>query len=426
MILISLLAMLTFVSSKVFLGDAANAQYAVLAAGSKTWGNYRHQSDIFHAYHVLVDVYGMKPENIIVFAYDDIAQNKQNPFKGKVFNKPDPKGKGVDVYNGVKIDYKGEDVTSKNFLNVLKGDKEKMAKIGTGRVLESTKDDNVFVYISDHGAVGLFAFPSDILYASDLHDTLISMNQNKQYNKLLFYLEACESGSMFLTLPKNINIYATTASNEKESSYAVYCDTDGIVNGVNMNSCLGDEYSVNWMENSDLKQEGETIGEQFNITKKTTLRSHVTEFGDLSIKQLPISDFQGGNVEKATDERSEFQRLPQKNRISSREVKLFHLVSKYNRTKKLEDLIELAKERQLMKTTDKFFKSFNFLLKVDNESSNYNSSIKSECLKESINVYKAECKNFDEYTLSYVKNINAACNINNVDDVIQVISYLCN
>lgn len=55
---------------------------------------------------------------------------------------------------------------------------------------------------------------------------LIYMHQNKKYSKLVFYLEACESGSMFNTLlPKNINIFATTASDPATSSYACYYDS---------------------------------------------------------------------------------------------------------------------------------------------------------------------------------------------------------
>jgi legumain len=52
-------------------------------------------------------------------------------------------------------------------------------------------------------------------------------------------------------LPLNINIYATTAANSKESSWGTYCYPDDVVNGVHINSCLGDLYSVNWMEDSD-------------------------------------------------------------------------------------------------------------------------------------------------------------------------------
>lgn len=41
---------------------------------------------------------GFSKDKIITFAYDDIAHNIKNPFKGKVFNKPTYKEPGVDVY----------------------------------------------------------------------------------------------------------------------------------------------------------------------------------------------------------------------------------------------------------------------------------------------------------------------------------------
>lgn len=44
-----------------------------------------------------------------------------------------------------------------------------------------------------------------------------------RYSKLVFYMEACESGSMFKTLPTDLNIFATTAANAKESSWGTYC-----------------------------------------------------------------------------------------------------------------------------------------------------------------------------------------------------------
>lgn len=56
-------------------------------AGSHTYSNYRHQSDVFHAYQILLKN-GFSKDKIITFAYDDIAHNIKNPFKGKVFNKP--------------------------------------------------------------------------------------------------------------------------------------------------------------------------------------------------------------------------------------------------------------------------------------------------------------------------------------------------
>jgi hypothetical protein len=162
--------------------------WAVLVAGSNTYGNYRHQSDVFHSYKQLRDN-GFPENRIITFAYDDIAQSTSNPFKGKVFNKPTYKDQGVDVYEGIKIDYTKTQVTPANFLAVLEGDKSAVKGKGTERVLESTSSDNVFIYFADHGAPGLIAFPTQRLYAKDLISTFSKMTQKKNYNKLVFYLE---------------------------------------------------------------------------------------------------------------------------------------------------------------------------------------------------------------------------------------------
>jgi len=52
------------------------------------------------------------------------------------------------------------------------------------------------------------------------------------YEKMVVYIEACESGSMFDgLLDPTINVYATTAANPSESSWATYCSPDDVVNG---------------------------------------------------------------------------------------------------------------------------------------------------------------------------------------------------
>jgi legumain len=61
--------------------------------------------------------------------FDDVANSKENPFPGKLFNHPN----GSDVYEGLKIDYKGNDANAQNFLAVLQGQKD---KVNGGRVIE--------------------------------------------------------------------------------------------------------------------------------------------------------------------------------------------------------------------------------------------------------------------------------------------------
>lgn len=77
------------------------------------------------------------------------------------------------------------------------------------------------------------------------------MHENGLYNKLVFYLEACESGSMFTELRKDTRIYALSAANPHESSWGYYCPPDDVVGGVSVGSCLGDHFSINWMEDTD-------------------------------------------------------------------------------------------------------------------------------------------------------------------------------
>jgi legumain len=54
------------------------------------------QADVCHAYQILKKG-GLKEENIVVFMYDDIAHNPDNPRPGVIINNP----KGKDVYAGV-------------------------------------------------------------------------------------------------------------------------------------------------------------------------------------------------------------------------------------------------------------------------------------------------------------------------------------
>ncbi|CDQ86798.1 unnamed protein product [Oncorhynchus mykiss] len=242
--------------------------WVVIVAGSNGWYNYRHQADACHAYQI-VHKNGVPDEQIVVMMYDDLATNEQNPTPGVVINRPN----GTDVYKGVPKDYTGDAVTSDNFLAVLKGDSANTKGVigGGGR---SGPNDHVFVYFTDHGAPGLLAFPNDDLHVADLMDAVNYMHENKKYGKLVFYIEACESGSMMTKLPADIDVYATTAANSHESSYACYYDDK-------RETYLGDWYSVNWLEDSDVEDlSKETLIKQFKIVRSHTNTSHVMQFGN--------------------------------------------------------------------------------------------------------------------------------------------------
>merc|ERR1719265_1428053 len=136
--------------------------WALLVAGSSTWYNYRHQSDVCHLYKLLTKQQGIPPQNIIVMMYNDIAYNENNETPGIIINALH----GTDVYEGTMIDYMGHDVTPENFLKILKGER---MPVGSRKTLRSGPDDYVFVNFVDHGDTGVLGFPHSELHLVDLN-----------------------------------------------------------------------------------------------------------------------------------------------------------------------------------------------------------------------------------------------------------------
>lgn len=58
---------------------------------------------------------------------------------------------------------------------------------------------------------------------------------------------------MFQKLPNNTKIYALSAASPSESSWGTYCSPDDVVSGKHIGSCLGDLFSVNFIEDIDKK-----------------------------------------------------------------------------------------------------------------------------------------------------------------------------
>ncbi|KAF3845302.1 hypothetical protein F7725_008465 [Dissostichus mawsoni] len=94
------------------------------------------------------------------------------------------------------------------------------------------------------------------LSAIDLQDTIKYMHENKKY---------------------------------KKSSYACYYDEK-------RDTYLGDWYSVNWMEDSDVEDlNKETLAKQFKIVKSHTNTSHVKQFGNKTLAHMKVIAFQGNS-----------------------------------------------------------------------------------------------------------------------------------
>ena len=241
----------------LILAVAAADNWAVLVTDSNGFWNYRHQADVAHAYQIMKRG-GIPADHIITMMYNDVPFDKENPFYSQLYNRPGDDS--LDVYDGVVVDYEGDDVNPDNFLKVLLGDDS------TGKkVLKSTEKDNIFMFFSDHGAPDKLCFPNENINRREIHNTLKQMHEKKMYNHFVLYIEACYSGSMAVDFLEDLGISIVTAANEHESDWGWYCGDEAVVKGKDIGSCLGDEFSVFWMEDTDKgEQRTETLEEQWN------------------------------------------------------------------------------------------------------------------------------------------------------------------
>ncbi|KAL5237957.1 hypothetical protein ACI65C_005367 [Semiaphis heraclei] len=280
--------------------------WAVLVAGSHRWIRYRHQSNVCHAYKILREN-GIPKNRIITFMYDDIAYNSENPEPGVIRNEPN----GINVYEGVPIDYTGENVRKDVFLNVLQGNTTEVKGIGSGRVVLSTKKDNILIFhtgLGDHG--GLIEFP-DSGEDTDLHgDELVAafkqLYNRNSYKNILMFLESSHSGAMFenSTLPHNINVLAITAGGPDEDTYGTFCNTY-------IDPCLAGLFTYTWMNyadnNPDSLRKIQTVFDHFDYVRDTVSNTgleHPQLYGDRNIGNLPISQFIGYQIRSSSSSKT--------------------------------------------------------------------------------------------------------------------------
>ncbi|XP_040583064.1 legumain isoform X2 [Lepeophtheirus salmonis] len=271
----------------------------------------------------LIQVY-----NIIVMMYDDIAFNKLNPTPGVLINKPH----GPNVYEGIKADYTGKNVRPDIFIKVLEGTNP---GVGSQKVIDSGPQDRIFVYFADHGAPGILGFNSHVLQANELIEAVERMHKKKRFDKMVFYVEACEAGSMFANiLPKYVNVYAMTATNSKRPSYACYYSEE-------LKTYLGDVFSVNWMEDSDVENlHQESIKRQFHIVKNETKQSKVSQYGNRSISHISLAEIQG---DKTFVSNNLFPREPPTDYLPSRGVNMDIIIKNGN-----SELIEYTRAKKTL------------------------------------------------------------------------------
>lgn len=75
------------------------------------------------------------------------------------------------------------------------------------------------------------------------------MFNSKMYKELVIFIEACESGSLFANIDlAKYKAWAITATDETNPSYGTYCYPHDQIGDEHLYTCLGDLFSVSWME----------------------------------------------------------------------------------------------------------------------------------------------------------------------------------
>ena len=197
---------------------ALDKHWALLIATSSGCDNYRHQVDVLNIYQQL-KAGGYDDDHIVLVIENDLANNPANPEKGVLYSRMD----GVNVYKDVKVDYHISDLKPNDIREILLGNKSD--RLPT--VIESDKDDNIFVFWSGHGAPGYLGFGTFSYSRDNMESCLAAMDANGRFRQALWFIEACYSGSVARMADNHSHTIIFTAAGEDETSKA-------------------DEYNRNW------------------------------------------------------------------------------------------------------------------------------------------------------------------------------------
>jgi len=177
---------------KVDKGDS----WAVIAALSSGWSNYRHQADALRQYQLL-RAQGFEDDHIVLIMADDLATSIRNPLAGTVRNEPG----GPNLYRGVVRDYNLL-VSPSDLTSIITGQVTER----TPQVIHTTSASNFYIYLVGHGGnqgIPIAASsPAEGLKASGstfspkhLREALCVLQTEGRLRRALVIVESCYGGA---------------------------------------------------------------------------------------------------------------------------------------------------------------------------------------------------------------------------------------
>lgn len=215
-------------SLKVFLlfGTSVLLFHSIEFTSAKNWAvivvgldyyryTYAYEAMAYKQYNDLVKN-GYDPENIIVISPDTAAFNRRNPLPGLIAYAYDKEDFSADTpvnqYENVPIDYSDDNLEMQHFFQILSGEtNSNLTALGSGRVVKSGPNDNIFLYMHTIGWNGFFLLFDDILYTDKFIPFIEEMAAAKAFKSMFIFMHASYSGSMFdnyMETDLNIMTYA--------------------------------------------------------------------------------------------------------------------------------------------------------------------------------------------------------------------------
>ena len=125
----------------------------------------------------------------------------------------------------VEVDYRGNDVTARNFLNVLAG--RHAPGVTASQRLQSDGGSDVLVYMTGHGGDEFLKFRDfEELTAVDLAIAVSEAHVGQRYNRMLIMADTCEAHSLssYLTPEDTPEVAFVSSSLVTENSYSLDSD----------------------------------------------------------------------------------------------------------------------------------------------------------------------------------------------------------
>lgn len=210
-------------------------------------------------------------------------------------------------------------------------------------------------------------------------------------------------------------VASTTAHSPDQSSYAFYYDDS-------RGTYLGDEYSVHWMEDSDIEPfSSYSLKSQFVLLQKVVLQSQPQLYGQMSMGNEAIGMYQGDaglhtGARARLGHTQHIGPLPSAGAVDSRDVKLAllsaRLLAARTDAERTKFAALVAAEERARARTDAVFATLvervtgardESLLKFKHLPRDF------DCLKASVQSYENKCGRLSDYALKYVKTLANMC-----------------